>query len=52
MPTKRKPGYNYAGERLSKLSSVTKVKRKYKAKTLRKAGITTRAMTKRKGGYD
>jgi hypothetical protein len=45
---KHKPGYNYAGERLSKLSSVTKVKRKYKVKTLRKAGITTRSMTKRK----
>ena len=52
MTTERKPGHNFAGERLSKLSSVTKVKRKYKVKTLRKAGITTRSMTKRKGGYD
>jgi hypothetical protein len=45
---KHKPGYNYAGERLSKLSTVTKVKRKYTTKSLRKAGITTRSMTKRK----
>lgn len=43
-----KPGYNYAGTRLSKLSSVTKVKRKYKVKDLRKAGTITRGMTGRK----
>ncbi len=43
-----KPGYNYAGTRLSKLSSVTKVKRKYNVKMLRKAGTITRGMTVRK----
>lgn len=43
----RKPGYNYAGARLSSIQSFTKVKRKYTTKMLKNVDGTVRSMTKR-----